>query len=86
MEDLFKKNIISCLLECGAELATEFMKRNLIDRVTLFQNASFLGDGKSLFHNLGHGRLQERPQLIAIESAWFDNDHMITGRIQCSQD
>jgi diaminohydroxyphosphoribosylaminopyrimidine deaminase/5-amino-6-(5-phosphoribosylamino)uracil reductase len=85
MEDLLDKNIISCLLECGANLATEFMKKKLIDRITLFQNLSFLGEGKPLFHDLGYGHLQERSELIDRESRWFDDDHMITGRIQCSQ-
>lgn len=85
MSELFKKNIINCFMEAGPTLASEFMRRSLVDRITLFQNPSFIGHGKSIFDELGLNRLNSRPQLTQVESRWIGNDHMITGRITCSQ-
>ncbi len=86
MNDLYQKRIINILLECGAGLASAFMKENLIDRISLYQNPSFIGAGKDLFTELNFSKLENRPFITNIETQWIGNDHYITGRIKCSQD
>lgn len=81
LEKLFKKGIISLLVEGGAGLATELLKLGLIDRLSLYQNPSFLGEGLSLLKGLGINSLQNKIQLKDIESEWIGDDHFITGRI-----
>jgi diaminohydroxyphosphoribosylaminopyrimidine deaminase/5-amino-6-(5-phosphoribosylamino)uracil reductase len=86
MNDLYQKKIISILLESGAGLASSFMKENLIDRISLYQNLSFIGSGKDLFGELNFLKLENRPVITNIETQWIGNDHYITGLIKCSQD
>lgn len=86
MNDLFERKLINLMLESGPTLAGAFIKENLIDRVTLFQNPSFLGGGRSLFKDLGLENLRDRPRLIDIKSEWIGEDHKLTGRLLCSQD
>lgn len=86
MKDLFEKNIICLMLEAGPGLASEFLKHQYIDRITLFQNPGFLGTGRDLFSDLELKNLNDRPVLKDIESRWIGQDHFITGRLKCSQD
>lgn len=86
LKDLFEKKFISLLMESGPALAGAFMKENLLDRITLFQNPSFIGDGRSLFSDLGFTGLNNRPRLTNIHSEWIGEDHKLTGRLLCSQD
>ncbi|MFP5387389.1 MAG: bifunctional diaminohydroxyphosphoribosylaminopyrimidine deaminase/5-amino-6-(5-phosphoribosylamino)uracil reductase RibD, partial [Bacteriovoracia bacterium] len=68
LQELFKKNIISVMLEAGPVLASEFLKRGLIDRVSLYQNPGFLGSGRGLFSEPTTQKLNHRPRLQDIES------------------
>lgn len=86
MTDLYQKNIINIMLEAGPNLATLFLKHNLIDRVTLFQNPSLIGAGRDLFSDLELAKLDSRPVLTDVESRWIGQDHLITGKLLCSQD
>lgn len=86
MSDLYQKRIINILLESGAGLASAFMKESLIDRISLYQNPSFIGAGKDLFSELNFQKLENRPIITNIETKWIGNDHYITGRIKCLQD
>jgi diaminohydroxyphosphoribosylaminopyrimidine deaminase/5-amino-6-(5-phosphoribosylamino)uracil reductase len=86
LADLFQRKIINVFLESGPVLASEFMKRKLIDRISLYQNPSFLGVGKSIFNDFGLSLLSQRPRLRDIETKWFGEDHFLTGRLICSQD
>jgi diaminohydroxyphosphoribosylaminopyrimidine deaminase / 5-amino-6-(5-phosphoribosylamino)uracil reductase len=86
MNDLYQRKIINVMLECGPDLAASFLKEKLIDRVTLFQNTGFFGAGRDLFGNFDLQDLSKRPVLTDIESRWFGEDHLITGRLKCSQD
>ena len=86
MNDLFQKKIMNLMLEGGPKLATEFLKENLIDRVSLYQNPSFMGQGQSILGDLNLATLNSRPRLTQIESKWIGEDHFLTGRILCSQD
>jgi diaminohydroxyphosphoribosylaminopyrimidine deaminase/5-amino-6-(5-phosphoribosylamino)uracil reductase len=86
LDDLFQKKIINLFLESGAGLATEFFKQRLVDRVSIYQNPSFLGSGKSILQNLELTSLNKRPRLQDLESKWIGEDHFMTGRLLCSQD
>lgn len=81
LTDLQSKKIISLLMESGPGLASEFMKRGFIDRFSLYQNPSFLGEGHGIFQNLGVKNLNERPRLHKMESSWLGDDLYLTGRV-----
>ena len=81
MEDLFNRKLINLFLEGGATLASSFMKENLINRVSLFMNPSFLGTGKTALSDIGLTNLNERPRLKQIESRWIEEDLYLTGRL-----
>lgn len=86
MSDLFKRRFMNLMMESGPELVASFLREGLIDRISLYQNPSFLGAGKNLFGELGIKSLHHRPRLNQIESTWLGEDHFLTGRLICSQD
>jgi diaminohydroxyphosphoribosylaminopyrimidine deaminase / 5-amino-6-(5-phosphoribosylamino)uracil reductase len=86
MSDLYSRKLIHLMLEGGAGLATEFFKAQLIDRVSLYQNPSFIGSGNGILGDLNLTSLNHRPRLQNIESCWLGDDHFMTGRLICSQD
>lgn len=86
LADLFKKNFVNLMMESGSCLASEFIKEGFIDRISLYQNPSFLGAGKGILGDLELTKLTSRPTLTQIESRWIGEDHYITGRLVCSQD
>lgn len=81
MQDLFERKIISVMLESGSCLATEFLKEKLIDRISVYQNPSFLGAGKSFIQDLHLSKLSDRPKLVHTESEWLGEDLYLTGRL-----
>jgi diaminohydroxyphosphoribosylaminopyrimidine deaminase / 5-amino-6-(5-phosphoribosylamino)uracil reductase len=81
LADLFSRKIISVFLEGGSHLASEFFKANLVDRVSLFLNPSFLGSGIPSLQDLGIKNLQTRPRLSQTTSQWIADDLLISGRI-----
>ena len=81
LENLFERKIFSVLLEGGPCLAGEMMKENLIHRVSVFMNPSFLGDGPGNLGSFGLAKLNQRPKLKNIKTKMFGDDLMITGRI-----
>lgn len=80
MEDLFQRKIVSVLLEGGSNLATSFLNENLVDRVSLFLNPSFLGEGVPLLGNLNLKELKDRPKLNDLHTSLIGSDILITGR------
>ena len=82
LSDLFARKLINLFLEGGSNLATSFLKENLVNRVSLFMNPSFLGSGKNALGDLGLTKLSERPFLTQPESRWIDGDLFISGRIK----
>lgn len=86
MDDLFKRNLISLMLEGGAGLASEFIRHKFVDRISVYLNPSFLGEGFSALAPFGVNKLKDRLRLTQLESRWIGEDHFITGRILCSQD
>ncbi len=86
LKDLYQKKIVNILLESGPGLATLFLKENLIDRISIYQNPSFLGSGRDLFHELNIPSLHKRPRLLDVQTKWIGDDHYLTGRLKCLQD
>lgn len=86
IDDLFQRKLINLMFEGGPVLSAEFFKHKLIDRVSIYQNLSFLGLGNGILGDLNLSSLQDRPRLINIESRWFGDDHFLTGKLLCSQD
>jgi len=82
LADLYSRKLISLMLEGGAELAAEFFKEKLIDRVSLFINPSLLGNGVNSLPDLGVKELSERIKLHDVESDWIGNDLLISGRLR----
>lgn len=86
MNDLFNRKLINLMMESGPVLASSFIQAGYIDRVSLYQNPSFLGSGKNLIGELKLKSLNHRPRLTHLESKWIGDDHFLTGRLLCSQD
>lgn len=82
MTDLFNRKMINLFLEGGSNLASSFIRENLVNRVSLFMNPSFLGNGKDALGDLGFNTLDGRPFLQQTESRWMDGDLFITGRLK----
>jgi diaminohydroxyphosphoribosylaminopyrimidine deaminase/5-amino-6-(5-phosphoribosylamino)uracil reductase len=82
MTDLFSKNLINLMMESGSCLAADFMKEGFIDRVSIYQNPSFLGEGRGMLKNLGIKNLNERPRLTEMESSWLGEDLYLSGRLK----
>src|SRR5262249_12031294 len=63
MVDLHARNFVSLMMESGSCLASDFIKEGLIDRISLYQNPSFLGAGKGILGDLNLAALKNRPTL-----------------------
>jgi diaminohydroxyphosphoribosylaminopyrimidine deaminase/5-amino-6-(5-phosphoribosylamino)uracil reductase len=81
LEKLYARKIINILLEGGPTLAGELMKENLIQRVSLFMNPSFLGDGLANLGPFGLTNLNQRPKLKNMTTKMISEDLFLTGRI-----
>jgi diaminohydroxyphosphoribosylaminopyrimidine deaminase/5-amino-6-(5-phosphoribosylamino)uracil reductase len=82
MKDLFDKKLIHLFLEGGSNLASEFLKEGLIERVSLFLNPSFMGSGIPSLGSLGIHELSQRPKLTQTSTRWIGEDLLISGRLQ----
>jgi diaminohydroxyphosphoribosylaminopyrimidine deaminase / 5-amino-6-(5-phosphoribosylamino)uracil reductase len=81
MDDLYQKKLINVFLEGGPTLATGFLAKGLIDRVSLYLNPSFLGHGLSVLGDFNLNQLAQRPTLKEVQSSWFGEDLYLTGRL-----
>jgi diaminohydroxyphosphoribosylaminopyrimidine deaminase/5-amino-6-(5-phosphoribosylamino)uracil reductase len=81
MENLYERKIINILFEGGPCLAGEMLKGNLIQRVSLFVNPSFLGEGPGVMGSFGLKSLNLRPVLTNVKTKMFGEDIFLTGRI-----
>jgi diaminohydroxyphosphoribosylaminopyrimidine deaminase/5-amino-6-(5-phosphoribosylamino)uracil reductase len=84
LSDLFERGLCNILLESGPGLSSTFMREGLIDRISLYQNPSILGEGQDMFRNLEYKSLTQRIKLTGLETKWIGGDHYITGRPTCS--
>lgn len=79
--DLYQKKIINLFLEGGPNLATQFLKEGLVNRVSLYLNPSFLGSGASTLGDFGLTELSVRPRLKNMTSEWLADDLYLSGRL-----
>jgi diaminohydroxyphosphoribosylaminopyrimidine deaminase / 5-amino-6-(5-phosphoribosylamino)uracil reductase len=78
---LFQKKIISLYVEGGSQLATNLIRENLVNRVSLYLNPSFLGAGPAAIADFGISSLNERPRLHHLKSEWLGDDLYLTGSL-----
>lgn len=81
MDDLYSRKIINVMLESGPNLATEFFKAGYVDRVSIYQNPSFIGSGQEILSDLDVKSLSERPKLKKIDFQWLSEDIFLTGQL-----
>jgi diaminohydroxyphosphoribosylaminopyrimidine deaminase / 5-amino-6-(5-phosphoribosylamino)uracil reductase len=81
LKSLYDQKVINVFLEGGTVLATEFLRRKLVDRLSLYLNPSLLGNGPSLFYDFGVTELNTRPRLRDVTSSWLGEDLYLTGRL-----
>lgn len=81
MADLYRRRILSVFLEGGPALAAELLKEHFIQRVSVFLNPSFLGQGPSSLGDFGLTGLNQRPRLKNLRTKTFGDDLFLTGRI-----
>ena len=81
LQGLFEQKIIHVFLEGGANLATQFMVQGLVDRVSLFINPSFLGEGREALGSLGVSKLSDRPTLKNIKTEVIEGDIFLSGTL-----
>ncbi len=84
LADLFRRKIIYVMLECGPALASEVLREKLLDRMTLFQSPTVIGQGQGIFNDFTVEELSLRPRLTDIETRWIGGDQLISGRVLCS--
>lgn len=81
MTDLFERKFCSLMLEGGSNLAASFLRAQLIDRVSLYLNPSFIGVGVGVLGDLNLTSLESRPRLKNVESKWLGEDLYLTGTL-----
>jgi len=83
MAELGRRQIQSILLEGGATLAAEALRRKVIDRAAVFIAPKFLGgaDGAGLFSGPGCSQISDAVQLQNIRLQKFADDVLIEGEI-----
>jgi diaminohydroxyphosphoribosylaminopyrimidine deaminase/5-amino-6-(5-phosphoribosylamino)uracil reductase len=86
LADLFQRKIICVMLECGPGLASAFLRERLLDRLTLFQSPTIIGQGHAIFEGFTTEALADRPRLTELETRWIGGDQLITGRTTCLRD
>ena len=81
--ELGRRNIQSVLLEGGATLAAEALRRGMIDRIAIFVAPKMLGgnDGSLLFAGPGVTAMNDAVQLKNTRIRLFDGDILIEGEV-----
>lgn len=78
-EELGRLNIISVLVEGGAELATALLERRLINKCAFFIAAKILGNGKNAFEGGGIEKMDNAWQLRNVSIRKLGGDVLIVG-------
>jgi diaminohydroxyphosphoribosylaminopyrimidine deaminase/5-amino-6-(5-phosphoribosylamino)uracil reductase len=81
LQELGKRRIMRLLVEGGGEVASSFLKANLVDRISVFRAGAVLGgDGRSAVAALGVGRLDFAPRFSLHSSRIVGGDTLETWR------
>ena len=81
LKELAKKDIFDVLIEVGANLASEFLRLGLIDKIIIYQAPIILGgDAKGIFSNISIDKMANKINFITQEYKKIDSDIKITLR------
>jgi diaminohydroxyphosphoribosylaminopyrimidine deaminase/5-amino-6-(5-phosphoribosylamino)uracil reductase len=83
LKSLAKRNITSLLLEGGPQLATEFLKLKLVDKVSFFIAPVIIGAGRNSIEDLGILELENKLKLEKRKIEILGNDILVEGYL-CS--
>ena len=67
LEELFKYEVRTVLLESGPTLMTEFMKKDLIDEIVIYLAPSLIGQGRAIFDEMIHPVLNRTYNISSVE-------------------
>ena len=75
----------SLLVEGGPNLASQFLKANLVDKISMITAPYILGSGRSSLQDIGVDLLAQKKEIKRVTSQKLGNDFLIEGYL-CSQD
>jgi len=78
-EGLGKQNIISIMVEGGAELATALLEKKIINKAAFFIAAKILGSGKNAFDGSGVEKMDDALQLKNVSIRKLGEDVLVVG-------
>ena len=67
LEELFKYEVKTVLLESGPTLMTEFMQKDLIDEIVIYLAPSLIGQGRAIFDEMIHPVLNRTYNISSVE-------------------
>ena len=67
LEELFKYEVRTVLLESGPTLMTEFMQKDLIDEIVIYLAPSLIGQGRAIFDEMIHPVLNRTYNISSVE-------------------
>lgn len=79
LEKLGELGIASILVEAGSDLASAFIKQNLVDKIECFIAPKLLGNGTRALKNLGVSRIQDAIEFRKTEWQQIGDDFLFTG-------
>ena len=83
LKSLSSLKLTSILIEGGPMLATEFLKANLVDKVSFFIAPVIIGEGRNSIEDLGITHLLEKINLCSTSTEVLGNDILVEGYL-CS--
>ncbi len=81
-----EEGVMNLLVEGGAKILNSFIRENLADYMYVFFAPKIIGEGLSFGTGLSLRDLSGAKILRDVKSEMFDQDVLIEGRFECSQD
>ncbi len=78
--------VLTLMVEGGAEVLSEFLRKGLADYVRLFIAPRIFGEGKAITTNMNFADVSEAFRLMDTKTRILGEDIMIEGRLTCSPD
>lgn len=78
--------INSLLVEGGARIASDLLKENLVDQLSLFISPSMVGKGISFTQNVETAHMENKISLKNVRISPVGKDYLFEGIPECSQD
>ena len=83
---LARMGVLTLMVEGGAEVLSEFLRKGLADYVRLFIAPRIFGEGKAITTNMNFADVSEAFRLMDTKTRILGEDIMIEGRLTCSPD